>query len=96
MVYRRGGAKVYQLAEYRGSGMVCAASAGAGLRCGVVLPTCPAAFRTIAVAVQLEDVHMVNEPIEQGSGEPLGAEPAGPLIERQIAGQITEPRYSVD
>ena len=29
---------------------------------------------------------MVSEPVEQGSGEPLRAEHAGPLVERQIAG----------
>ena len=41
---------------------------------------------TIAVAVHLENVDVVGEPIEQRTGQPLGAEHAGPFVERQIAG----------
>jgi hypothetical protein len=47
-------------------------SAGTGLRRRLVLPARPAAFQTIAVAVELENVHMISEPVEQGSRKPLG------------------------
>ena len=53
---------------------------------GLALPACPADLQAIAVAVQSEDVHMVSEPVEQGTREPLGAEHAGPFVEWQIAG----------
>ena len=39
-----------------------------------------------AVAVHLEDVDVVSEPIEQRAGQSFGAEHAGPLVERQVAG----------
>src|SRR6267378_7636363 len=45
-----------------------------------------ALFEAIAVAVHFEDVDMVGQPVEQRAGQPLGAEHAGPLVERQIAG----------
>ena len=38
-----------------------------------------------AVAVHLQDVDVVGEPVEQGSGEPFGAEDFGPLVEGQVA-----------
>jgi hypothetical protein len=40
----------------------------------------------VALTVHLEDVDVVSETIEEGTGETLGAEHAGPLVERQIAG----------
>ena len=40
----------------------------------------------IAFAVHLQDVDMMGEPVEQGAGEPFGAEYGRPFIERQIAG----------
>jgi hypothetical protein len=40
----------------------------------------------IAFAVHLQDVDMMGEPVEQGAGEPFGAEYGSPFIERQIAG----------
>jgi hypothetical protein len=43
-------------------------------------------FETVAVAVHLEDVDVVGEPIQQGAGEPFGGEDLGPLVEGQIAG----------
>src|SRR5438876_5143115 len=43
-------------------------------------------FEAIAVAVHFEDVDVVGQPIEQRAGQPLGPEHAGPLVERQIAG----------
>src|SRR5947209_10122497 len=45
-----------------------------------------ALFEAIAVAVHFEDMDVVGEPIEQRAGQPLGPEHAGPLVERQIAG----------
>ena len=45
-----------------------------------------ALLEAIAVAVHLEDVDVVGEPVEQGARQPLGAEHAGPFVERQIAG----------
>jgi len=46
----------------------------------------------LAVAVHLQDVDVVGEPIEQGSGEAFGAEHFGPFLERQVAGDQGEPR----
>src|SRR5712664_2159324 len=40
----------------------------------------------IAVAVHFEDVDVVGQPVEQRAGQQLGPEHAGPLVERQIAG----------
>jgi hypothetical protein len=40
-----------------------------------------ALLEAIAVAVHLQDVNVVREPVEQGSGEPLGAKDLGPLLE---------------
>jgi hypothetical protein len=39
----------------------------------------------IALAVHLEDVNVMREPVEERAGEPFGAEDARPLIERQVA-----------
>ena len=40
----------------------------------------------IAVAVHLEDVDVVGQPIEQCAGQAFGAEGFGPLVEWQVAG----------
>src|SRR3974377_462058 len=40
----------------------------------------------VAFAVHFENVDMMGQAIEQGAGEPLGSEYAGPFVERQIAG----------
>src|SRR5471030_880426 len=45
-----------------------------------------ALFEAIAVAVHFEDMDVVGQPVQQRAGEPLGAEDAGPFVERQIAG----------
>src|SRR5437016_14518613 len=45
-----------------------------------------ALFEPVAVAVHFEDMDVVGQPIEQRAGQPLGPEHAGPLVERQIAG----------
>ena len=41
---------------------------------------------TVAVAVHLEDMDVVGEPVEQGAGQALGAEHGCPLVEGQVAG----------
>ena len=46
----------------------------------------PALLQAIAVAVHLQDMNVVGEPVEQGSSEALGAEDFGPLLEGQVAG----------
>jgi len=38
----------------------------------------------LLVAVHLQDVDVVGQPVEQRAGQPLGGEHAGPLVERQI------------
>src|SRR3954466_1115531 len=45
-----------------------------------------AGLQAVALAVHLEDVDVVREPGEERAGEPLGAEHARPLVERQVAG----------
>ena len=46
----------------------------------------PALPEPIAVTVHLEDVDVMGEAVEEGTGQALGTEHAGPLVERQIAG----------
>src|SRR6266571_4390970 len=58
-------------------------TASRGLRPALALL---ALFEAIAVAVHFEDVDVVCQPIEQRAGQPLGSKHAGPLVERQIAG----------
>jgi len=43
-----------------------------------------ALLKPIAVAVHLQDMNVVGQPVEQGAGQPLGGEHAGPLVERQV------------
>ena len=45
-----------------------------------------ALFEPVAVAVHLEDMDMVGQPVEESAGQALGGEHAGPLVEGQIAG----------
>src|SRR5579859_2374477 len=45
-----------------------------------------ALLEPVAVAVHLEDMDFVGQPIEQCAGQTLGAEDFGPFVERQIAG----------
>ena len=55
-------------------------------------PTCPswhgvsgvALNEPVAVAVHLQDMDVMGEPVEQRTGEPLGTEHAGPFVERQV------------
>src|SRR6266850_2498136 len=53
--------------------------------CGLALASL-ALFEPIAVAVHFEDVDVVGQSVEQRTGQPLGPEHAGPLVEWQIAG----------
>ena len=46
----------------------------------------PALLETVALAVHLQDVNVVGEPVKQSAGEPLGAEHVGPLVEGQVGG----------
>lgn len=39
-----------------------------------------------AVAVHLQDMHVMSEPVEQGAGQAFGAEGLGPFVEGQVAG----------
>src|ERR1700675_1195293 len=55
----------------------------AGVRAG---SAALALLEAVAVAVHLEDVDVVSEPVEQSTGQALGGEHAGPLVEGQIAG----------
>jgi len=52
--------------------------------CGDLL-LASAGFQAIAVAVHLQNVDVVGEPVEQRPGEPLGTEDPGPLVKWQIA-----------
>ena len=45
-----------------------------------------AVCETIAVAVQLQDVDVMSQPIEQRASQPFGAEDLGPFVEGQIRG----------
>jgi hypothetical protein len=46
----------------------------------------PALLEAIAVAVHLQDVNVVGEAAEQGSGKTLGAKDLGPLLEGRLKG----------
>ena len=46
----------------------------------------PAVLETVAVAVHLQDVNVVGEPVQQSAGEALRAEHVGPLVEGQVGG----------
>src|SRR5271156_3187980 len=55
-------------------------------RLRIVCEMLPAVFEPEAVAVHLEDVNVMGEPIEQRAGQSFGPEHAGPLVEREVAG----------
>jgi hypothetical protein len=40
----------------------------------------------VAVAVHLQDMDVMREAVEECAGQSLGAEHAGPFVERQVAG----------
>jgi hypothetical protein len=39
-------------------------------------------LQTVALSVQLQNVHVVREAVEEGTGEPLGSKDARPLLKR--------------
>jgi hypothetical protein len=85
----KGGVKVYQ----SGADLYFGGEVSFALRFRVLplplsrSPLCLlAGGEPIAFAVHLQDVDMMGEPVEQGAGEPFGAEYGSPFIERQIAG----------
>ena len=55
-----------------------------GRRCGGVLP---AALEAVALAVHLQDVHVVGEAVQQRPGAPFLSEDLGPLVEGQVGGE---------
>ena len=46
----------------------------------------PAVAEAVAVAVHLQDMDVVGEPVQQRAGEAFRTEHLGPLIERQVGG----------
>ena len=46
----------------------------------------PAALEAVALAVHLQDVDVVGEPVQQRAGEPFRAEDLGPLVEGKVGG----------
>lgn len=89
---RRAGAIIHQAAVGRrrcGCLRLFGISLGCLARLSVVVDASRATLallKPIAVAVHLEDMDMMGQPVEQRAGEPLGGKHAGPLVERQIAG----------
>ena len=47
----------------------------------------PGVVEAVALAVGLQDVDTVGQPVEQGPGHPLVAQDFGPLLEGQVAGE---------
>ena len=45
-----------------------------------------ALIEPVAVAIHLQDMDVMSEPVEQRTGEPLGTEHAGPFVEWQVRG----------
>ena len=52
----------------------------------------PAALEPVALAVHLQDVDVVGEPVQQRSGEAFRAEDLGPFGEGRLVVTMTEPR----
>ena len=46
----------------------------------------PAALESVALAVYLQDVDVMGEPVQQCPGEALRAEDLGPFVERKVGG----------
>ena len=51
----------------------------------------PAVPQPVALAVHLQDVDVVGEPVQQRSGEPFRAEDLDPLVEGQVGGHQDGP-----
>ena len=52
----------------------------------------PAVLEAVAVAVHLQDVNVVGEPVKQSAGEPLGAEHSVHSSKGRLVVTRTEPR----
>jgi hypothetical protein len=52
------------------------------LACGGWFSFALSLLQSVAVAVHLQDMDMVGEPVEQGAGKPLRAEDFGPFCRR--------------
>ena len=52
----------------------------------------PAALEAVALAIHLQNVDMVGEPVQQCSCEPFRAKYLGPLIKGQLVVTSVEPR----
>ena len=66
---------------------------GVGSAFGGWGPFAAALLEAVAVAVHLQDVYVVGEPVEQGAGQPFRAEDFGPFLEGQVAEvTIVDPR----
>jgi len=48
-----------------------------------------------AVAVHLQDMDVVGQPVEQGAGQALGAEHACPFVEGRLLVTMVEPRSNL-
>ena len=57
-----------------------------GLVCWLMLVGLPALLEAEAIPVHLQDMDMVGEAVEEGSGDPLRAKDLGPLVEWQVRG----------
>ena len=57
-----------------------------GWRSGRGLAGLLAVFEAVAVAVELEDVDVMGQPVEQRAGEAFGPEDLGPFVEGEIRG----------
>ena len=55
-------------------------SAAEGSALGRRVAFAAALLEAVAIAVHLQDVDVVSKPIQQGAGEPLGAEDLGPFF----------------
>ena len=49
-----------------------------------------------ALAVHLQDVDVVGEPVQQRAGQPFGAKYGCPFIERQVGGDQVSKKCAVD
>ena len=57
-----------------------------GIACGAQGGGLPAPLEEVALPVHLKDVDAVSEAVQECTGEPLGAEDRGPLVEGRVGG----------
>lgn len=61
----------------------CNGTLAAGSRAAFVLTL----LESIIIAVHFQGVHLVGEPVQQGTGRPLRAQHLGPFLKWQVAGR---------